>query len=114
MSNRIACIISAGLLILLTTGCSPYPAEINDFKKVVHSWEVEGRTAADAIKIFEGKGFSSSQHKAEKYFDDQRDYVYATQSKIIFIICAREWRTIAKLENGKVAEIESHIFFNCI
>jgi hypothetical protein len=114
MSNRIAGILFAGSLILLTTGCSPYPAKISDFKKVVHSWEIEGRTAADAIKVFEEKGFSASQHKAEKYFEDQRDYVYATQSKLTFIICAREWRVIAKLENGSVAEIESHIFFNCI
>lgn len=114
MSNRIAGIISAGALILLTTGCSPYPAEISEFKAVVHSWKIEERTAADAIKVFEEKGFSVSQHKAEKYFDDQRDYVYATQSKLTFIICAREWRVIAKLEKGKAAEIEPHIFFNCI
>ena len=110
MSNHIAGIILASSQILLASGCSPYPAEISDFKKLVHSWNIEGRSAANAIKIFEEKGFSASQHKGEKYFEGQRDYIYAAQSKLTFIICAREWRVIAKLDNGKVAEVKPLIF----
>lgn len=107
-------IFAIGFLTLALCACNPYPANPVEFKGIVSSWSLEQQQAQSASTLLSSKGFNVSRHKAEKYFDDQREYIYATQSKFTLPICTTEWRVILMLEHEQVVETQPLVFFNCI
>ena len=111
ISKKIAAI---SCVVLCVSACNPNPENPNEFKGVVSNWHLEQLSSQAAIELLTKKGFSAKQYKAESYFKDQRDYVYATQSKLTFLICGTEWRVILMLEKNSVAEVKPLVFFNCI
>lgn len=101
------------LLALVLCACRPYPFDQAKFDAIVKSWALEKRSPTEADFSLKEKGFKVSRHKAEKYFEDQRDYLYATQRTTI-IICGLEWRVILMLEKEKIAEVKPFVFSQCI
>lgn len=105
------------LAAITLSGCkpnpNPYPFDRAKFGAMVTSWQLKGATPTEASAALEQKGFRVSRHKAEKYFDGQRDYLYATQ-KVGRIVCSLEWRVILALENEKVAEVSPYVFSQCL
>lgn len=101
------CAIALSALVLCA--CRPYPFDQAEFAAIVKSWALEKESPTEAAFSLKEKGFEVSRHKAEKYFDDQRDYLYATQRTTI-IICGLEWRVILMLQKEKIAEVKPFVF----
>lgn len=104
---------ATALLAGALSGCGPYPFNQTEFGAIVESWKLNRTTPPQAAASMEQKGFKVGRHKAEKYFDDQRDYLYATQ-KVYRVVCSLEWRVILLLENEEVVEVQPYVFSQCL
>ena len=101
------------LLAISLSACNPYPFNKHKFSNIVASWNLEEKTPKEAIELLTQENFKAGRKKAEKWFTDQRDYIYATQ-KSSAIICSLEWRIILKIEEERIVEINPLVFSQCL
>jgi hypothetical protein len=97
------------------SACSPnpYPFDKDKFTDIVNSWELDKNSPNYALNLLEQKGFSVSRNKAEKWFEDENDYIYATQ-KLRGIVCSLEWRIILYTEHEQIFEVKPLVFSSCL
>jgi hypothetical protein len=92
----------------------PFSKNVESFGQEVSTWSLDGQSSKAALNMLSEKGFKVGQYKAEPYFNDQRDYIYATQRRVAAMVCSREWRIILKLENEKVVNVKPLVYLHCL
>jgi hypothetical protein len=101
------------LLAISLSACNPYPFNKHEFSNIVDSWNLEEKNPNEAVEFLTKNSFKVGRKKAEKWFTDQRDYIYATQKRSV-IICSLEWRVILKVEKERIVEINPLVFSQCL
>ena len=104
LKSRYSRYFSIILLAISLSACNPYPFNKHKFINIVDSWNLEEKTPKEAVEFLTQENFKVGRKKAEKWFTDQRDYIYATQRSSA-IICSLEWRVILKIEKERIVEI---------
>jgi hypothetical protein len=79
----------------------------------VLTWKLQALSIDNASSVLQSKGFRVGHYQAKKYFQDQRDYLYAYMNKS-GLPCATEWSIILPLHENKVAEINSKVSSTCL
>src|SRR5688500_17950138 len=89
------------LLTCSLTACVLLPNDKERFEKRVATWNLIGKSVADAEQDLRDRGFKVSRHKALSNWPDQRDYLYAQRFGEIppCLLGHREWRVVPKIEN---------------
>ena len=112
--------ISGATLLVLIVGAKAYvhtseslPSDKEEFRNLVESSMPIEESVVGVQKVLEDLGFRVTRSAAKKNFDDQRDYLHATFKAFSFPVCEKEWRVVAKIEESKIAEINTHIFLTC-
>ncbi len=107
---RLALGASLGVMVGLGAGCGARFRPEPDFDTAVRRWVPIGSSAAEVSTAMQSRGFTIWERSGGSGDADASEPVVVSRTEPTGFSCETEWRAIFRLDEGRVAEIETFVF----
>ena len=110
LEHRLRSWLLLSAAFVLVAGCSYPTSSPVAFDVQVREWVPIGTDVADAARTMEGRRFHVVRLHPEEGSEDQRERLFCSRKLYFFPLFDRQWQVILKIEEERIADVQTNIF----